>query len=90
MKEEIQLQRDTCKKCLELKKQGRKNSLGEQMYCSQGHAYELSNIKRSQAIQNLRKEIFDTIYQWGYAGIVVNEDAPVIKEMLDRLEQTWY
>jgi hypothetical protein len=90
MEKEITLQRDTCEQCLKLKKEGRKNSLGKQIYCSQGHAQELSNIRRSQAVSNLKKEIFDTIYQWGRAGVVVDENSPVIKKMLDDLEETWY
>ena len=90
MKEEIALQRDACEECLEFKKQGRTNSRGEQIYCSQGHAYELSNIRKSQAIQNLKKEIFDTIYQWGRVGVVTDENSPAIKKMLDDLEETWY
>ena len=86
----IKLQRDSCEKCLELKRQGRVNSLGEQIYCSQAHAQELGNILRSQAIQNLKKEIFDTIYQWGCSGVVADENSPAIKKMLDDLEETWY
>ena len=90
MKEEITLQRDTCEQCLKLKAEGRKNCGGGQIYCSQGHAHELSNIRKSQAIQNLKKEIFDTIYQWGRVGVVADENSLAIKKMLDVLEETWY
>jgi len=90
MEKEIKLQRDICENCLKLKKQRRKNYLGYQLYCSQGHANELLNIKKSQATKNFKKEIFDTIYQWGRASIVADENSPAIKKMLDDLEETWY
>ena len=47
-------------------------------------------LKGSQAIQNLKKEIFDIIYQWGRVGVVADENSPAIKKRLDDLEQTWY
>lgn len=38
----------------------------------------------------LRKEIFNTIYQWGRDGVVADENSPIIKKLLDDLEQMWY
>ena len=90
IKREEKLNRDSCEQCLKLKAKGNKNSLGEQIYCSQAHAHELLTIKRSQAVQSLKKEIFDTIYQWGRVGVVVDENSPTIKKMLGDLEETWY
>lgn len=86
--EEIKLKRDACEKCIALK--GKVNGLGKQIYCSQGHAYEPNNIKKIQQIKELKKEIFDVIYQWGRAGVVADENSPTIKEKLDELEDTWY
>jgi len=90
MKEEIKLKRDGCEKCLMLQKKHNENLLGKQIYCSQEHAHELSNIKRLQAVQELKKDIFYTIYQWGRVGVVADENSPTIKEKLNRLEETWY
>ena len=90
MKEEIKLNRDSCEQCLDLKARKQVNSLGEQIYCSQAHAHELSYLKRAEATKNLRKEIFDTIYQWGRVGVVTDENAPTIKKLLDNLEETYY
>ena len=90
MKKEIKLQRDNCEKCKKLKEDGVVNSLGQQIYCSQGHAHEEYYIKKGEMVKNLRKEIFNTIYQWGRVGVVVDENSPVIKELLDNLEQTHY
>ncbi len=89
MKKE-ELQRDNCEKCKKLKEDGVINSLGQQIYCSQGHAQEEYYRKKGEMVKNLRKEIFDMIYQWGRVGIVVDENAPAIKELLDNLEQTYY
>ena len=86
--EEIKLERDTCEKCIALK--GKVNGLGQQLYCSQGHAHEPSNIRKVQQIKELKKEIFDVIYQWGRVGVVADENSPAIKERLDKLEETWY
>jgi hypothetical protein len=88
--EEITLQRDSCVQCLKLKAEGRKTVNGQQIYCSQGHAFELSNIKKAQGVENLKKDIFDTIYQWGRAGIIADENSPAIKVKLEDLENTWY
>ena len=84
------LLRDSCEECIELKKEGATNSLGERMYCSAGHAYEVSNLKKSVAFKNLRKEIFDTIYQWGKHNVKVDENTPTIVKLLDNLEERWY
>lgn len=89
MKKE-KLQRDNCEDCKKLKEDGRVTYLGEQIYCSRGHANEESYIRKGEMVKNLRKEIFDIIYQWGRVGVVADENSPVIKKLLDNLEQTYY
>lgn len=46
---EIKLERDVCEKCIALK--GKVNALGQQLYCSQGHAHEPNNISKVQQIK---------------------------------------
>jgi hypothetical protein len=84
----MKLDRDSCKECIALK--GKVNSLGQQIYCSQAHAHEESNIKKLNYIEESKKELFDTIYQLGKSGAKVKYDSPEIKKMLDDLENTWY
>lgn len=33
----------------------------------------------------VEKEIFDTVYQWGRVGIIVDENAPTFKRILQKL-----
>ena len=85
------LERDSCEKCLKYREDDtQRNYLGSRLYCCAGHAYEVGNIKKGIYFKELRKEIFNTIYQWGRVGVVVDENAPAIKEKLDTLENRWY
>lgn len=82
------LERDSCQKCINLK--GKLNSLGKQMYCSQAHAYEENTNAKYKRIEDLKKEIFETVYQWGRTGVIADSDAPVYRKMVNDLEETWY
>ena len=84
------LQRDTCEKCLERRERDDRTYGGERMFCSQAHAYEINTIRKSLWVKDLRKEIFNTIYQWGRTGVVADENSSTIKKLLDDLENTYY
>ncbi len=89
-KNKIILKRDSCEKCIEKKDRDARGGFGQRMFCSATHAYEVSNIKRDFSFKDLRKKIFDTIYEWGRIGVVTDENAPAIKKLLDDLEERWY
>lgn len=86
----ITLKRDSCEKCIEKKEKDSRNSLGKRMFCSAVHAYEVIETKKNLVFRDLRKNIFDTIYEWGQTGVVADENAPAIKKLLSELEERWY
>ena len=86
----IVLERDSCEECLNIRTKDERNYTGDRCFCSAGHAYEVGYFKKQFIFNELRKEIFDTIYQWGRVGVVADENSPAIKEKLDQLEERYY
>lgn len=35
--------------------------------------------------QQVEKELFDTVYQWGRVGVIVDENTPTFKRILQKL-----
>ena len=77
------LKRNSCKECIALLLKGETNASGERMFCSAGHAYEVSNLKSDVYFKKLKEDIFSAI-----TG--TEEDKKVIKEKLDTLENRYY
>ena len=86
--QEIKLQRDSCEACIA--RIGQTNARGEKMFCSQAHAYELSNLRKSAWQEQRKKDVFKMVYDWGRNGVVVDDAAPAYREAIDEIENTYY
>jgi len=55
------LQRDSCEDCKKRWERGDKTMLGETMFCSMGHAYEVNYLKRDIYWKEKKKSLLDAI-----------------------------
>lgn len=79
-----------CENCEKLQKQG--NSI---KYCSQFCYYKSPKMQeffkaKENEVTDLRKQIFNKIYNAGKEGRVVDENDPEIYALLEELENTYY
>lgn len=77
------LQRDSCPKCIERWERGDKTRFGSTMFCSMGHAYEVSTLKKAELFRSYREELLGAID----SKIMTREKA---KELVERIENRYY
>lgn len=86
---------NNCESCKRLQEERKKTGSGVD-YCCQAHYYQYSPVivkarkQRENAIVNLKKEIFDTIYKAGQQNLQIDENESNIAELLTQLEDTYY
>lgn len=75
------LQRDSCPDCIRRWSRGDTNSLGEVMFCSMAHAFEVSNLKKMEHYDSLRDKLIGAIDE----SIMDKDKArEIIREIEDR------
>jgi len=77
------LQRDSCPDCIKRWERGDINKLGQVMFCSMGHAYEVSNLKKAKHYGSLEDKLIDAINE----NVMTKDEA---REIIRQIEDRYY